>query len=271
MNIGNSTHLSSMILSVYVYHESCPEREHLVYALLDSQSDTTFVHENTCEALGLLGTEVNLILSTMYAENRLVTSRQVSGLKVRCYNGSVSLLLPDVYTRQIMPVNRDHIPTRELAEKWPHLDPMLHDIPPLLDCEVGLLIGYNCSRALLPRDVIAPENDGPFAQRTDLGLGIVGIVNQECAFESDCDQTGENHKVVVCEVGSSLVVNERVDHVAFAFRNNVKALFSPTDVAKMMHLEFSERVRDGIRISIEDQRFLEFFCEYWRPKEGRPL
>jgi hypothetical protein len=28
----------------------------------------------------------------------------------------------------------------------------------------------------VPRDVIAPENGGPFAQRNDLGWGIVGIV-----------------------------------------------------------------------------------------------
>jgi hypothetical protein len=84
MSFGSSynTSMSSMILPVFVSHESCPEREHLVYALLDSQSDTTFIRENICEALGLKGTDANLQLSTMYAENRLVTRLKVSRSEV---------------------------------------------------------------------------------------------------------------------------------------------------------------------------------------------
>jgi len=270
MSVSSSSHLSSMILPVYVSHESCPEREHLVYALLDTQSDTTFVHDGTCEALGVVGTEVNLQLSTMYAENRLVSSQKVKGLRVRGYDGSITLSLPDAYTRQIMPVNRDHIPSREMAEKWPHLGSVLDEIPPLLDCVVGLLIGYNCSRALLPRDVVAPEKDGPFAQRTDLGWGIVGVVDHGCGFENDCDQIGVSHKVVVCEVGSSLLADERgqVEQVAFALPSKVKEVFSPTDIVNMMNLDFSEREQDGMGLSLEDRRFLEIVGKGVRRTEG---
>ena len=60
-----------MILPVYLSHADCPGTERLVYALLDSQSDTTFILEDTCSALGLTGVEVDLMLS-MTAENVVV-------------------------------------------------------------------------------------------------------------------------------------------------------------------------------------------------------
>jgi hypothetical protein len=58
-----------MILPVYLSHEENPDKERLVYALLDTQSDTTFVLEETSKALGVTGQSVKLMLSTMYTEN----------------------------------------------------------------------------------------------------------------------------------------------------------------------------------------------------------
>ena len=71
-------------------------------------------------------------------------------------------------------------------QKWPHLQGIADELMPLSDCEVGLLIGYNCARALVPRDVIAPIDNGPFGQRTDLGWGIVGIVEPDL-IDQDLD------------------------------------------------------------------------------------
>lgn len=65
---------------------------------------------------------------------------------------------------------------------------------PLSDAPVGLLIGYNCSRALAPRDVIIASRDEPYAQRTDLGWGIVGIVHAD-QDEND-DPIGESHHIL---------------------------------------------------------------------------
>ena len=47
----------------------------------------------------------------------------------------------------------------------------MHD---LLDCNVGLLIGYDCSQALTPREVIAGESNEPYGIKKDLGWSIVG-------------------------------------------------------------------------------------------------
>ncbi|CAG2233540.1 unnamed protein product [Mytilus edulis] len=118
MNNTKASCKSSMIVPVYVSHSDDPENERLVYALLDTQSDTTFVLDETRRALGLCGTDVKLSLSTMHAENHIVDSRKIKGLVVRGFDSEVRIPLPQVFTRDIMPANRSHIPTAEMARRW---------------------------------------------------------------------------------------------------------------------------------------------------------
>jgi hypothetical protein len=140
-----------------------PDNERLVYALLDTQSDTTFILDRTCDALGMSGVEVKLALSTMSSENKVV-SYKIKGVMVRGFDGSKRISLPETYTRNIIPANRSHIPTLEKARSWAHLECISDVLMPIQDCEIGLLIGYNCSRALVPREVLLPAEDGPFGQ-----------------------------------------------------------------------------------------------------------
>ena len=86
----------------------------------------------------------------MHAENWVVDSSKIQGLMVRGYNSSSKLPLPSAFTRNIMPANRSHIPKPEMARKWPHLQGIPDELMPLSDCEIGLLIGYNCLHALVP-------------------------------------------------------------------------------------------------------------------------
>ena len=53
-----------MILPVYVSYTG---KEELVYALLDTQSDSTFISAETCTALGATGTDVST--TTINANN----------------------------------------------------------------------------------------------------------------------------------------------------------------------------------------------------------
>lgn len=62
---------------------------------------------------------------------------------------------------------------------------------------LGLLIGYNCSQALLPREVVSGKENEPYAQRTDLGWSIVGHGN---ACVDDGDAIGISHRIVVRQV-----------------------------------------------------------------------
>ncbi|XP_060554552.1 uncharacterized protein LOC132715557 [Ruditapes philippinarum] len=130
---------------------------------------------------------------------------------------------------------------------------------PVSNCEVGLLIGYDCSRALLPREIIAPDGDGPYAQRTDLGWGIVGIVGSDNVHSCN-DEIGVSHRIVSCEVPHNLVSGPT--HMLVSLRNSVKELVNPHEVAKMMELDFSECSSScDISMSREDQKFISLLQE----------
>lgn len=98
MNHTESSRKTSMILPVYVSHVDNPNVQRLVYAILNSQSDTTFILQNTWKLLGLLGEPVKLKLSTMHAEKKVIDSSKVQGLMVRDFNSQQSI-------RDIMPAN----------------------------------------------------------------------------------------------------------------------------------------------------------------------
>ena len=90
------------------------------------------------------------------------------------YTSDVTIDIPSAYTRETIPLDPAHIPTNETARNWNHLISIANDIPPLLECDVGLLIGYNCSQALVPCEVITRKDKEPFALRTYLLWSIVG-------------------------------------------------------------------------------------------------
>ncbi|XP_022102427.1 uncharacterized protein LOC110985605 [Acanthaster planci] len=254
---------SSMIVPVWVSHSDTPNQERLVYALLDTQSDTTFILDDTCDALGLDGPKVQLLLSTMFSSNQRVESRKIRGLQVRGYDSNLRITLPTAYTRGIMPANRTHIPTADMARRWPHLDKIARELMPVADCEVGILIGYNCPQALAPREVIAPVDNEPYGQRTDLGWGIIGIVDPDLR-ENESDQVGVSHRILACENPTTLSkaecqvgMNTVRDQVLLAFRTHVKEVIKPSGIVEMMELDFSERKSCDVPVSIDDRKFMK--------------
>ena len=245
----------SMIVPVWVSHCDKPENERLVYALLDTQSDTTFILDDTREALGLDGPDTKLLLSTMLSKNQAVDSKRISGLMVRGHNSDSKIQLPTAFTREIMPANRSHIPTPQIAQCWPHLERISDQLMPLRDCEVGLLIGYNCPRALAPRDVISPTNDAPYGQKTDLGWGIVGIVDPT---QIEGDAIGISHRVVACEVPQSLTTDSsQSNKILLSLQTSIKEVINPVEVVRMFELDFSEKQQGQTAISMDDQKFLK--------------
>ena len=167
---------STMVVPVYLTHESNSHKEVLTYALLDTQSDTSFITDSVVSQLGLSGTDTLLTLSTMTSEDTLIKCKRITGLSARGHNCDVTLSLPPLFTRGSIPADPECIPVPELAKQWTYLQSMTSELMPKSDCGIGMLIGFNCPRALLPRAVVSPPgNIGPFAQKTDLGWGIVGL------------------------------------------------------------------------------------------------
>ena len=66
-------------------------------------------------------------------------------------------------------------------------------------------------------------NDEPYAQKTDLGWGIVGIVDPTQVDE--CDAIGVSHRVLTCEVPQPLSVTAKEgypNHILFHCRQASK-------------------------------------------------
>ena len=184
---------ASLILPLLVHHQDDPSHQVPVYAMLDSQSDTCFISETILESLGVAGHRTSLCISTMTDERKIVETSKVTGLSVCGLNETTVIPLPTTYSRKKIPANRAHIPTPDMALKWQHLDQVHDKLTPLQDIEVGILIGYNCPRALVPREVIPPVEDGPYAQRTDLGWGIIGVFDDNV---EEGDEFGVSHNII---------------------------------------------------------------------------
>ena len=125
---------------------------------------------------------------------------------VRGLNGQANIALPGVFSRPSIPINHDHIPNTDMIDNWPHLEGLRNHLMPRSDCEVGLLIGYNCPRALVTKEVVGvPDNpDSPYGLRTELGWSIMGIISR--SPEEASDLFGHSHRIVSTQITGSQIV-----------------------------------------------------------------
>ena len=227
---------TSMIVPVWVSSVVNPHKEKLVYALLDTQSDTAFVDQEVICELQIDASPVKLKLTTMIGKNAVVSSERVRGLQVRGYSSATYVQLPDAYTKDCIPINRDHIPTCETAKLWTHLSPIVDEIPPLLTCEVGLLIGYNCPRALFPMQTIQGKDNQPYAVQTELGWSIVG------SSASSPDTGNFCHRVAVKEIPSVTPID-----AVRALERDFKDVHENDKIVSQDDLIFLDKLKAGIK------------------------
>ena len=190
---GASTASTSMIVPVLLSSLSKPDKEIVVYAILDTQSDATFIFKETCDELEAETRPTKLPLSTITSPDSIIESQRVSSLQVRGYNSDVKICIPVAFTSTSIPADEEHIPTKEIAKNREHLGSIEDEMLDRFVCNVGLLVGYDCSQALTPRDVLAGGNNEPYGIKTDLGWSIVGGSDVRCG-PSLC------HKVTVREI-----------------------------------------------------------------------
>ena len=222
----------SLIVPVWLHHEDSPDCKIMVYALLDDQSDACFIKQTALEMLGIEGPEVHLRLSTVLAEED-ITSQKISGLVVRGVNESTEIPLPRTYTRDIIPAKRSQIPRPETARKWSHLKRIAGDLMPYNDnLDVSLLIGINCARAIKPREIIPGNDDDPYAKRTALGWGIIGMTAP--------DAIGYDDGVRVNRVVSRKVQFSPRKICHFALKTHTKEILTPAQVNHLFELDFNE-------------------------------
>ena len=240
---------NSMIVPVQIYHQDSPERQVVIYALLDPASNGTFIKNSILEELQVNGVETQLKLNTMHG-SEVVATRRVGGLIVERMDKEVHIELPKTYTRNEIPSKRNEIPRPESAAKWPHLSHLVNKIYPYQEnLQVGLLIGSNCPSAIKPKQVIPGRSSDPYAIRTLLGWGIIGPVTGSTNKE-DLDVLC--HRVAVKEIGS-----EELPSHSFVVETLAKEIISPEAVKRMFERDFSEvKYTDQQTLSMDDRRFM---------------
>jgi len=206
-----------------MYHQHNPERQVVIYALLNPVSNGTFIQESKIEELQVNGIETQLKLNTMHG-SEVVLARRVSGLSIERMDGEVHIELPKAYSRNKIPSKREEIPRPESAATWQHLSHLANKIyPHQEELQVGLLIGSNCPNAIKLKQVIPAKSSDPYAIRTLLGWGIIAPVTGR---QEDSDVSC--HRVAVKEIG-----REELPSHGFVVEMLIKEIISPEAVKIM--------------------------------------
>ena len=85
---------------------------------------------------------------------------------------------------------------------------------------------------LAPREVIPGNDEDPYAQRTTLGWGIIGMVEPS---RCNCEERVDVHRILSCEVQLEL---QKMCY--FALKTHTKEILTPFQINGMFELDFRE-------------------------------
>ena len=136
--------------------------------LLDSGSTNTFCTRSLIDRLGISGSDVNYVLSTLECSEE--KQSKVVDLRVTSTDGSECLFLSHVFVVNEIPVKSAAIDVKAFGH--------LRGLPLFTSVgEVEILIGQDNAEALIPLDVRKGGKNEPFAVKTLLGWCINGPAN----------------------------------------------------------------------------------------------
>lgn len=166
----------SKICLVNVYPKGHPKKKARMYVLLDDQSNVSLARSAFFDVFKIQGAACPYTLKTC-SGTADAAGRRASGFIVESADGEVRLSLPTLTECDLIPNNRDEIPTPEAARSYTHLKVVADKISPLdHDAEILLLLGRDIIRVHKVRGQCNGHHNEPFAQRLDLGWVIIGNV-----------------------------------------------------------------------------------------------
>jgi hypothetical protein len=135
------------------------------YAFLDPGSNVSFCTERLLRKIGGMGTRLRITVNTMGMSQKMNTMK-VRGLQISDIQSQSTIDMPEVYTKDIIPVTKSHIPTESDISRWPHLQDVAL---PQIEAGIDLLIGNNVPDAYTPVETKVGPRGSPHATRTLLG------------------------------------------------------------------------------------------------------
>ena len=104
-----SGYYNSLIVPVFLCHKESPDSSIMVYVLLDDQSNSNFIAQETLTKLKANGQPVKIRLATMLGK-QMIGSEVIQGLFVQNPRDGTPIQLPETYTRDMIPADRSLIP-----------------------------------------------------------------------------------------------------------------------------------------------------------------
>ena len=148
------------------------------YAFLDPGSNVSFCTDELAHKLGCsVGKTMDISINTM-GDKHYMNTHLIKGLEVCDLQGENVVALPDLYTKDHIPVSRNHIPTQEDIAKWPHMNGV---VLPQIDADIGIMIGNNVPDVYTPLQLKTGPCGSPHAAKTRIGWIAWNVIrDQHC-------------------------------------------------------------------------------------------
>ena len=260
---NSNSAISLCIVPVYISHYDSPNKEKLVYALLDNDCTGCFCIESTLKDLAPKRLRKAIVSVETLNGRTERESSAIDGLIVRCSSKhaesykSVDVHLPTTFSCDDLPLNRDDMPTPSTLKNWDHLKEVTTSMEEFNnDIPFALMIGGNCPKGLEPIQVVPSANSGPYAYRTLLGWCVVGPMDPSIASSNDaikCNfvNLAATTRYDVNNVATGKIADHHFTNGCIA-RNN----YLSKKLNEMYLTEFNEVNTEEKGMSQEDKRFL---------------
>ena len=267
--------ISLCVIPVFVSHENYPEKEIMVYALLDDGCTGCLGLPSLLEALAPNEIQrAHVAIDTVHGSSNDPDGIALEGLIIRgISNSNEQVHLPKTYNTNSVPAGEEEVPTPEKIRHWVHLKEVHESIPDFInDIPFALIIGSNCPRANEPLQVIQCESGGPRACKTRLGwcvIGPIGIGGKEqktqifkCSHIK-LEETAASKYIAVKDTPSGEITLDR-----FHQKTVVSDLFITDKLKEMYDNEFNDHKGDERSNSSEDDTFLDMMDKQVTKEEG---
>ncbi|PIK48185.1 hypothetical protein BSL78_14928 [Apostichopus japonicus] len=271
-NLGGRS--CSKVCQVKVYTQRKEHEAIKVYAVLDEQSNRSLAKPQLFDALGITSTTTPYTLRTCSGIME-TAGRRANNLMISSIDDKVKFHLPALIECEMIPDDRQEIPTPDIANHFSHLKHIANKIPPVdPQVQILLLLGRDVLRAHKVREHINGPHDAPYAQRLDLGWVIVGEVclgtshqpKHHNVFKTSVYSNGRTSLMEPCS--NMIQVKERID------KSQKSGLNITSNKGSTGKVQFGTAVFDKTNedekeaLSIEDNIFLDIMDRHVHQDEN---